>query len=43
VLQAAGPRSVDFLVKTIVDRVQNFSSGHPQHDDITLAAVQRSD
>jgi len=43
VLEAAGPRSVDFLVKTIVDRVQNFSSGHPQNDDITLAAVQRSD
>jgi sigma-B regulation protein RsbU (phosphoserine phosphatase) len=43
VLRAAGPRSVDFLVKTIVDRVQNFSSGHPQNDDITLAAVQRSD
>jgi sigma-B regulation protein RsbU (phosphoserine phosphatase) len=43
VLQAAGPRSVDFLVKTIVERVQNFSSGHPQNDDITLAAVQRSD
>jgi len=43
VLQDAGPRSVDFLVKTIVDRVQNFSSGHPQNDDITLAAVQRSD
>jgi sigma-B regulation protein RsbU (phosphoserine phosphatase) len=43
VLQAAGPQSVDFLVKTIVDRVQNFSSGHPQNDDITLAAVQRSD
>jgi sigma-B regulation protein RsbU (phosphoserine phosphatase) len=43
VLEAAGPRSVDFLVKTIVDRVQNFSSGHPQNDDITLAAIQRSD
>jgi sigma-B regulation protein RsbU (phosphoserine phosphatase) len=43
VLQAAGPQSVDFLVKTIVDRVQNFSSGHPQNDDITLAAVQRSE
>jgi sigma-B regulation protein RsbU (phosphoserine phosphatase) len=43
VLQAAGPQSVDFLVKTIVERVQNFSSGHPQNDDITLAAVQRSD
>jgi sigma-B regulation protein RsbU (phosphoserine phosphatase) len=43
VLEAAGPRSVDFLVKTIVDRVQSFSSGHPQNDDITLAAVQRSD
>jgi phosphoserine phosphatase RsbU/P len=41
VLQAAGPQSVDFLVKTIVDRVQSFSSGHPQNDDITLAAVQR--
>jgi len=43
VLRASGPQSVDFLVKTIVDRVQNFSSGHPQNDDITLAAVQRSD
>jgi phosphoserine phosphatase RsbU/P len=43
VLQEAGPQSVDFLVKTIVDRVQNFSSGHPQNDDITLAAIQRSD
>ena len=43
VLEAAGPRSVDFLVKTIVERVQNFSSGHPQNDDITLAAIQRSD
>jgi len=43
VLQEAGPQSVDFLVKTIVDRVQNFSKGHPQNDDITLAAVQRSD
>jgi sigma-B regulation protein RsbU (phosphoserine phosphatase) len=41
VLQAAGPQSVDFLVKTIVERVQAFSSGHPQNDDITLAAVQR--
>ena len=41
VLQTAGPQSVDFLVQTIVDRVQNFSSGHPQSDDITLAAVQR--
>jgi sigma-B regulation protein RsbU (phosphoserine phosphatase) len=43
VLREAGPQSVDFLVKTIVDRVQNFSSGHPQNDDITLAAIQRSD
>jgi sigma-B regulation protein RsbU (phosphoserine phosphatase) len=43
VLRTAGPQSVDFLVQTIVDRVQNFSSGHPQNDDITLAAVQRSD
>jgi serine phosphatase RsbU (regulator of sigma subunit) len=43
VLEAAGPRNVDFLVKTIVDRVQSFSGGHPQNDDITLAAVQRSD
>jgi len=42
-LREAGPQSVDFLVKTIVDRVQNFSSGHPQNDDITLAAIQRSD
>ena len=29
VLQSAGTQSVDFLVKTIVERVQNFSSGHP--------------
>ena len=43
VLHSAGPQSVDFLVKTIVDRVQNFSSGHPQNDDITLAAIQRSE
>jgi phosphoserine phosphatase RsbU/P len=43
VLHEAGSQSVDFLVKTIVDRVQNFSRGHPQNDDITLAAVQRSD
>jgi sigma-B regulation protein RsbU (phosphoserine phosphatase) len=43
VLREAGPQSVDFLVKTIVDRVQAFSSGHPQSDDITLAVVQRSD
>ena len=42
VLRAAGPQSVDFLVKTIVERVQSFSKGHPQNDDITLAAVQRS-
>lgn len=42
VLQSVGPQSVDFLVKTIVERVQNFSRGHPQNDDITLAAVQRS-
>ncbi|HEY0257857.1 MAG TPA: GAF domain-containing SpoIIE family protein phosphatase, partial [Candidatus Methylacidiphilales bacterium] len=42
VLRSAGPQSVDFLVKTIVERVQSFSSGHPQNDDITLAAVQRS-
>lgn len=43
VLQTAGPQSVDILVKTVVDRVQNFSTGHPQNDDITLAVVQRSD
>jgi sigma-B regulation protein RsbU (phosphoserine phosphatase) len=42
-LREAGPQSVEFLVKTIVDRVQSFSSGHPQNDDITLAAIQRSD
>ncbi len=41
VLQAAGPQSVDFLVQTIVERVQTFSRGHAQSDDITLAAVQR--
>jgi sigma-B regulation protein RsbU (phosphoserine phosphatase) len=43
VLQTAGPEGVDFLVNAIVDRVQRFSSGHPQNDDITLAAVQRSE
>jgi sigma-B regulation protein RsbU (phosphoserine phosphatase) len=42
VLRAAGPQSVEFLVRTIVDRVQSFSQGHAQNDDITLAAVQRS-
>jgi sigma-B regulation protein RsbU (phosphoserine phosphatase) len=42
VLHGAGTQTVDFLVQTIVDRVQTFSSGHPQNDDITLAAVQRS-
>jgi sigma-B regulation protein RsbU (phosphoserine phosphatase) len=42
-LQTAGPAGVDHLVTTIIDRVQRFSSGHPQNDDITLAAVQRSD
>ena len=41
VIQSAGPESVDFLVQTIVDKVQNFSSGHAQNDDITLAAIQR--
>ncbi len=43
VLRSAGPQSVDFLVKTIVEQVQSFSGGHPQNDDITLAAVQRSE
>jgi len=43
VLQTAGPSGVDHLVTAIIDRVQRFSSGHPQNDDITLAAVQRSD
>jgi serine phosphatase RsbU (regulator of sigma subunit) len=42
-LQTAGPEGVDLLVNAIVDRVQRFSSGHPQNDDITLAAVQRLD
>jgi sigma-B regulation protein RsbU (phosphoserine phosphatase) len=43
VLQTAGPAGVDHLVTAIIERVQRFSSGHPQNDDITLAAVQRSD
>jgi sigma-B regulation protein RsbU (phosphoserine phosphatase) len=43
VLQTAGPSGVDHLVTAIIERVQRFSSGHPQNDDITLAAVQRSD
>jgi sigma-B regulation protein RsbU (phosphoserine phosphatase) len=42
-LQTAGPSGVDPLVTAIIDRVQRFSSGHPQNDDITLAAVQRAD
>jgi sigma-B regulation protein RsbU (phosphoserine phosphatase) len=42
-LQTAGPAGVDHLVTAIIDRVQRFSSGHPQNDDITIAAVQRSD
>jgi sigma-B regulation protein RsbU (phosphoserine phosphatase) len=43
VLQTAGTSGVDHLVTAIIDRVQRFSSGHPQNDDITLAAMQRSD
>jgi sigma-B regulation protein RsbU (phosphoserine phosphatase) len=43
VLQTAGPSGVDHLVTAIIERVQRFSSGHPQNDDITLAAVQRSE
>jgi sigma-B regulation protein RsbU (phosphoserine phosphatase) len=43
VLQTAGSSGVDHLVTAIVDRVQRFSSGHPQNDDITLAAVRRAD
>jgi sigma-B regulation protein RsbU (phosphoserine phosphatase) len=43
VLQTAGSSGVDQLVTAIVDRVQRFSSGHPQNDDITLAAVRRAD
>ena len=43
VLQTAGSSGVDHLVSSIVDRVQRFSSGHPQNDDITLAAVRRAD
>jgi sigma-B regulation protein RsbU (phosphoserine phosphatase) len=42
-LQTAGPSGVDHLVTAIIERVQRFSSGHPQNDDITLAAVQRSE
>ena len=43
VLREAGPQSVEFLVKTIVDRVRDFSKGLAQNDDITLAAAQRSE
>ncbi len=43
VLRTAGPEGVDHLVNAIIDRVQRFSRGHPQNDDITLAAVQRLD
>jgi sigma-B regulation protein RsbU (phosphoserine phosphatase) len=43
VLRTAGQEGVDHLVNAIIDRVQRFSRGHPQNDDITLAAVQRLD
>jgi len=42
-LLAAGTSGVDHVVTAIIERVQQFSSGHPQNDDITLAAVQRSE
>ncbi len=40
-LKIAGNQGVDVLVKNIVERVQRFSSGHAQMDDITLAIIQR--
>ncbi len=43
VLHGAGASGVDHLVTTIVEQVQRFSSGHPQNDDITIAAVRRAD
>lgn len=42
-LRAAAPRGVGVLVKNIVERVQRFSSGQAQNDDITLAAIQRKE
>ena len=42
-LRAAAPRGVDVLVKNIVERVERFSSGQAQNDDITLAAIQRKE
>ena len=42
-LLAGGAQSVDFLVKNVVDRVQRFSLGAAQSDDITLVALQRSE
>ncbi|HSI85466.1 MAG: PP2C family protein-serine/threonine phosphatase [Candidatus Methylacidiphilales bacterium] len=40
-LKTAGQKGVEFLARNIVERVQRFSSGQPQNDDITLAAIQR--
>ena len=40
-LLTAGAQSVDFLVKNVVERVQRFSRGVAQSDDITLVALQR--
>lgn len=42
-LRTSAPRGVDVLVKNIVERVQRFSSGQAQNDDITLAALQRKE
>jgi sigma-B regulation protein RsbU (phosphoserine phosphatase) len=42
-LRTSAPRGVDMLVNNIVERVQRFSSGQAQNDDITLAALQRKD
>jgi phosphoserine phosphatase RsbU/P len=42
-LRTSAPRGVDVLVKNIVERVQRFSSGQAQNDDITLAAIQRKE
>jgi sigma-B regulation protein RsbU (phosphoserine phosphatase) len=40
-LKASGPQGAGFLVRNLVERVQRFSGGKLQNDDITLVALQR--
>jgi phosphoserine phosphatase RsbU/P len=38
-VKAAGPMSADSLLKEILDRVNSFVAGVPQHDDLTVIVV----